>query len=171
MRNTKLLLLLMATTTIGAFAANNGVRQVRYSPFDKKSYLTAAQIAFVRPGLDLQVQDISVGEDRRVTVEYTVADDRGLPLDLNGVFTPGPISPRYLLAYLPGDGDHYVNYNNRNVTSPITNMSALQPTTDSGGTLTTVEQGRYRYTFRNPLPQGDDPNATHTVGIYSSCDL
>ncbi len=171
MRNKKLLMLAIGVAAIGALSAATNVKSVNYSPFDKRSYLTREQIAFVRPGLDLRVRGITVGEDRRVRVEFTVADDRGLPLDLNGVFTPGPIRARFLLAYIPPGENHYISYTTRNVTSPITNVMAVQPTNDSGGSFEQVADGRYIYTFGRALPEGYNMMATHTVGIYSDRDL
>jgi hypothetical protein len=69
--------------------------------FDSKYYLTQQQISFVRPGLKLNVQEITVTEDGSVSVTFHRADDRGLPLDLDGVFTPGPVRARFVLGTIP----------------------------------------------------------------------
>ncbi len=146
-------------------------RATEYSKFDKRHYLTSQQIAFVRPGLNLEVQDIQVGMDGSVAVTFTVADDRGLPLDLDGVFTPGPIRARFLLGTIPEGQNHYLTYTTREATSPITNDTAVQPTSDRGGSFEKVADGTYVYRFGTRLPEGYDANATHSVGIYSDRDL
>ena len=86
------MIVVLALILVGVSAAIIKKKDVlKYSPFDRVFYLSTKQIAFVRPGLHLEVLDIAVGEDRSVSVTFTVEDDRGLPLDLDGVFTPGPI--------------------------------------------------------------------------------
>lgn len=157
---------LAVVVALGAVAMD----RTPYSKFDKRYYLTAQQIAFVRPGLNLNVQDIQV-DGRAVSVTFTVADDRGLPLDLDGIFTPGPIRARFLLGTIPAGENQYLTYTTRNVTSPITNDSAVQPSSDTGGTFEKVADGTYVYRFGTMLPAGYDATATHSVGIYSDRDL
>ena len=145
-------------------------RLSNYSPFDKRHYLTSEQIAFVRPGLQLEVQDVAIADDGTVQVTFTLADDRGLPLDLDGVFTPGPIRARFILASIPAESNQWVAYTTRVQTSPITGDSALQPT-NGGGSFEEIADGTYIFTFDFRLPAGYDRTATHGVGIYSDRDL
>ncbi len=162
---TALLFAVAALTFVSAATYN------RYGALDKRHFLTEEQIAFVRPGLNLDVQEIEVTDARQVRVTFTVADDRGLPLDLDGVRTPGPIRARFVLAYLPSGQDHYEAYTTRVQTSPITGDSAVQPTADSGGSFERIGEGTYVYTFGVQLPEGFEADATHSVGIYSDRDL
>jgi hypothetical protein len=74
------------------------------------------------------------------------ADPRGLPLDRNGVNTPGPRSTSFVAAFIPKGQTDYIAYTRRTQTSPITNNSAVQPA-------------------------GFDVSATTTIGVYSSRDL
>lgn len=145
--------------------------QFEYSVFDKRFYLSSQQIAFVRPGLELDVQEVQLAPDRSLSVLFKITDNRGLPLDLDGIFTPGPVRVRFVLGTIPNDGEQYVSYINRAVTSPITGVTAIQPVTDTGGSFARVDDGTYLYTFGARFPEGFDPDATHSVGIFADRDL
>jgi OmcA/MtrC family decaheme c-type cytochrome len=95
----------------------------------------------------------------------------GLPLDREGITTPGPISCSLILARIPKDANQYVAYTTRTQTSPITGVSAVQATGENTGTWTKVADGEYTYTFRAKAPAGFDGTVTHTVGIYGSRNL
>jgi OmcA/MtrC family decaheme c-type cytochrome len=143
-----------------------------YSPLDKRHYLTDQQIAFIRPGLTLEVKEVLINADRSISVTYKVTDPKGLPLDRDGVFTPGTVSASFILAYIPAGQNQYVAYTTRTTApSPLTGATAVQASSDSGGTTTKVADGTYKYTLRTKLPEGDDPNATHSIGIYAARDL
>ena len=62
--------------------------RVWYGPLDARSHVDSAVVNFVRPGLDLDVESIEIDVNMRVNVVFTIVDDRGLPLDRNGVLTP-----------------------------------------------------------------------------------
>ncbi len=141
-----------------------------FTPFDKEYYLTDEQVAFIRPGFNVEITDYNIAADRTVTVMFTAKDAGGLPLDLNGVYTPGSIRISFLIAYIPEDGTQYIDYATHSVTSPITNVTAIQPTSDSG-TIEEIEIGTYRYTFGQKLPADYDRDATHSIGFYSQRDL
>ncbi len=142
-----------------------------YGPFDKASYLTPAQLLFIRPGLDLQIVGVTIPEDRRPVVEFTLKDPGGLPLDIDGVFTPGAVSVTFMLARIPQGATQYLSYHERTQTSPITGESAVQADRDRGGTFEEVSQGSYSYRFSTVLPEDYDTGATHTMGAYSRRDL
>ena len=76
----------------------------------------------------------------------------GLPLDRNGVYTPGPVSTLFILSYIPAFEEAYVAYTTRVQTSPITGDSATQASTDTGGAYTELGIGTYRYKFGTVLP-------------------
>lgn len=147
------------------------IDRIQYSEFDKKYYLTERQIAFVRPGLRLEITAVDVAADGTVSATFTVADDRGLPLDREGITTPGVISASFILARIPAGQTQYVAYTTRTQTSPITNRSAVQASADSGGRFEKVAEGTYKYIFGTKLPSGFDANATHSVGVYATRDL
>ncbi len=56
-------------------------------------------------------------------------------------------------------------------TSPITGVTAIQASSDSGGTYEKVADGEYMYTFATRAPLNFDRGATHTIGVYARRDL
>jgi OmcA/MtrC family decaheme c-type cytochrome len=170
----KSILLILASIGIliaGSFESLQSLYKLGYETFSKKSFLSAEERDFIRPGLHAEVLGTEVSEDGSVSVTVRLTDDLGAALDRNGVQTPGPISASYILGVIPEAGGQYVSYTNRTVTSPTTSITAIQPSTDSGGTLEDLGDGTYRYTFAAKLPEDDDPEATHTVGMYFRRDL
>jgi hypothetical protein len=135
-----------------------------YTPLDKEFYLTDEQIAFVRPGLNIEITEYAIEADGTVSVIFTVKDRAGLPLDLDGVFTPGPVVINFIIGRIPQDAAHYEAYRKTTQTSPITGVSAQQPAADGGGRIERIEIGAYRYTFGQKLPAGFDVDATHAIG-------
>lgn len=105
------------------------------------------------------------------TVEFTIADASGTPLDRDGHYTQGAVSTSFVLAVIEededGEGVAYRAYTTRTQTSPITNASAEQAATDSGGTYEELEPGRYRYTFGTAVAVAD-AGWTHTIGAYAT---
>ncbi|MFB3902864.1 MAG: OmcA/MtrC family decaheme c-type cytochrome [Acidobacteriota bacterium] len=153
--------------------STEAIKQLNRPSFSKVDFLTREQVAFVRPGLQLTVQDVSVN-NRTVAVVYRITDPQSLPLDRLGVFTPGAVSTNFVLAYLPPEPAGVPDYQAltlRQVTSPLTNVTTQQPGTDQGGTTEEIERGTYRYTFRTQLPAELDPSGTYSVGIYATRDL
>jgi len=117
------------------------------------------------PGVKFTVTDSALGTDGLMTVDFTLTDTAGVPLDINGVHTEGKVSPGFMLAWLGEDGDKAGTY-----TSYITRDRSgfTQATTDSGGTLTAVDaaKGMYHYTF-GKVATVDPANTgkTHTLGV------
>jgi OmcA/MtrC family decaheme c-type cytochrome len=138
---------------------------------DKAYYADANLVAFVRPGLVLSIVSVSVAADGTVKADFKMSDPKGLPLDRDGIYTPGSVSTSWVLARIPKGQTQYVSYTTRTQTSPITGVSAVQAGTDSGGTYTKVADGEYIYTFRTKLPADYDKTATHTVGLYGNRNL
>ena len=142
-----------------------------YTADQKAYYADAAQVAFVRPGLVFKIVSATIGSDGTVQARYTITDPKGLPLDRNGVYTPGVVSRSFILASIPKGKTQYLSYTTRTQTSPITGVSAVQAGTDSGGTTVDNAIGDYTYTFKTKLPSGYDKTATHTIGLYGNRDL
>ncbi|MBI4445274.1 MAG: OmcA/MtrC family decaheme c-type cytochrome [Acidobacteria bacterium] len=143
----------------------------QYGPLDKEFYLSDTQVQFIRPGLEFQILEVTIGADRKPVVKISLKDPKGLPLDRDGIFTPGPISTTFVIGYIPANATQYTNYNIRNVASTITGKTATQATSDSGGKWAKVEDGVYTYTFGNALPAGFDGSLTHTIAAYARRDL
>ena len=137
----------------------------------KAFYADADLVAFVRPGLGLKIVSAQVAVDGTISVRFTVSDPKGLPLDREGIYTPGAVSTSFVAAYIPKGKTQYVSYTTRTQVSPITNVSAVQAGSDSGGTYVKNADGDYTYTFKTKAPSGYDRTATHTIGLYGRRDL
>ena len=142
----------------------------KYLRTDKEFYLSPAELAWVRPGLGLEIQSVTVSGDQ-VSATFRILDNEGQPLDRLGIETPGTVSTSWILARInPGD-TQYTAYTARVQQSPITGQSANQAATDSGGSYASLGNGVYRYTFGTRLPANFPAGATHTVGVYATRDL
>ena len=137
----------------------------------KAFYLNEQELAFIRPGLVVSITSATIDNDGLIQAWVKMTDPRGLPLDRNGVFTPGAVSTSFVVATIPKDGEQYTSYISRTATSSITNQSAEQATSDSGGTYEKVGDGEYLYTFGTRAPTDFDTHATHSVGVYARRDL
>jgi OmcA/MtrC family decaheme c-type cytochrome len=147
-------------------------QQPAYSELDKAYYLTADDAVWVRPGLNVQIQDVKITSARQPVVTFRLTDSSGQPLDKDGVISPGTVGLGFIIAYLPRTADsRYVSYATRTQTSPITGVTEAQATTDSGGTYAVIGDGVYTYTYKTVLPSNYDTAATHTLGIYASRSL
>ncbi|MBZ5727699.1 MAG: OmcA/MtrC family decaheme c-type cytochrome [Acidobacteriia bacterium] len=150
-------------------------KKTEFTPRDKAFYADATTINFVRPGLTITIKSAKIAADGTISVDYTLTDPKGLPLDLAGVQTPGAVSVSFVAAYIPKGQTQYWSFATRPQTSPITKVTANQAGTDSGGTTQTVAVGEYIYTFKTKAAaQGGgafDPTATHRVGVYGSRNL
>ena len=142
-----------------------------YTKAQAEYYLSAEEMQWIRPGLNITVESIEIPADRRPVVELSFADDLGQPLDRAGVLTPGSISMSFILSWYDVEHRDYVTYTTRVQTSPITGDSADQASTDSGGSFEDLGIGQVRYTFGTVLPSGYPADATHTLGIYATRNL
>ncbi len=138
---------------------------------EKASYASERTVNFVRPGLRIQVARVEAAADGTVRAVFQLSDPRGLPLDREGIVTPGVIGTSFVLARIPADSDQYVAYTTRTQTSTINGKAALQAAADTGGRYERLAEGQYAYTFGTKLPAGFDRTATHSVLIYSNRNL
>ena len=159
----------------GSVVLMSASKKTAFTPYDKAYYASDATVDFVRPGLTLQIVSTAIAQDGTISVDYKVSDPQGLPLDPAGITTPGAVSVSFLCAYIPKGQTQFYDYNTRVQTSPITNVSATQASTDSGGTTKQVTGGEFVYTFKTKAVGQNgtawDPTATHRVGIYGSRNL
>jgi OmcA/MtrC family decaheme c-type cytochrome len=145
--------------------------QPTYSKRDKAYYMDENQASFVRPGLVISVTKAEIANDGTVRAYYKLTDPKGLPLDREGIITPGAVSTSFIFATIPNGQKQYTAYTTRVQTSPITGKSATQAGADSGGTFAKLADGEYVYTFRTKAPSTFDKTATHTIGAYGSRNL
>ena len=166
------LILFLLATTVGLTSVD---RKHSFSPHDKVYYASPQSLSFARPGLVVKVQSADIAADGTMTVKVLFTDPQGLPLDKNGLGSPGKISngaPGVIAAVFQTDKGQFNAYTTRVQTSPITNVSATQAGTDTGGKWAVqASDGSYTYTFGVKAPTSIDRTALHAVGIYGSRDL
>ena len=141
---------------------------------DKPYYADQAMVNFVRPGLKIQILSAGIANDGTITARVKFTDPAGLPLDKDGVTTPGKISngsPGMVAAFIPKGATQYKAYTTRVQTSPITKVTAIQAGADSGGTWAKVADGEYNYTFKTKAPADFDKTATTTIASYGARTL
>jgi OmcA/MtrC family decaheme c-type cytochrome len=138
-------------------------------------YLGDGGIAYIRPGLKISVNSITIGSDRKPVVDLSLTDSLDQPLDRLGKTTPGVISLNFILSWYSPDTRQYTAYTTRVQTTPANSphpgVSAVQAGTDAGGTFTDLETGHVQYTFRTVLPANFDRTKTTTLGIYATRNL
>jgi len=164
------LVLLLSVAAVGVAALVDDHQKV-YSIMDKAFYLSAEEGVWIRPGLKLEIVDAYIPASLQPVVIFKIADDKGQPLDRLGNETPGPVSTSFIAAYIPQNASQYVAYTTRVQKSPITGVSAVQASADSGGTYTSQGDGTYMYQFKTALPGNYDRAATHTIGIYATRNM
>lgn len=174
----------------GLDANNNGVLDA--------DEINAAAVSFVcnsapngtispSTGLTVAIKSVSTAADQPIAVRFTIKDDRGFPLDVNGVYSANlAIQPRFSLAYFTKDAT-------TGIVSPLTvytqassvSTPTAQPTSynplGASGSGTFVENGfgagDYTYTFpttttpSGPVAVAYDPTKlaeTHVVWIQAT---
>jgi OmcA/MtrC family decaheme c-type cytochrome len=166
----KILGLLLVT---GSIVLVSGQKRAGYSAHDRVGLLPAASVQYVNPGLFFSIVSAKIASDGTISLDYKIFDTglTGLPLDINGVLTPGAVTPHYVAAYIPKGQEQYSSYITTTATAVSGGATATQAAGDSGGTLTTVTTGEYIYTFKNKAPAGFDPTLTNRIAVYGSRPL
>src|SRR5580658_1581439 len=141
-----------------------------FSPREKAFYADAQTVEFVNPGLTITVTGATIVANGTITVQYTLTDPTGLPLDSAGIQTPGTISTSFVAGYIPNTQEQYTTYTTKAASGTLI-ASETQPGADSGGTTTALGNGAYQYVFKTNAPAGFDATATYTIGIYGSRTL
>jgi OmcA/MtrC family decaheme c-type cytochrome len=157
----------VAIAVVAAIGLTGQTKKHSFSPREKAFYADATLLDFVNPGLTITANSASISSTGTISVTYTLTDPNGLPLDTTGATTPGTISVSFVAAVLPNGTQDYTTYTTT-AASGATLASTLQPSADSGGTVTALGSGQYQYVFHTKAPTGFDATATHTIGIYGS---
>ena len=165
-----------ATATGGRTrAVAPGNPAARFQPTQLEAYLSDDTIAYIRPGLKIKVNSVTIGTDRKPVVDYNLTDSLDQPLDRLGKVTPGPISVSFILSYYNPATRQYTAYTTRTVTTPANSphpgVTATQAGTDAGGTFVDLESGHGKYTFNTVLPADYDATKTTTLGVYGTRNL
>jgi len=147
---------------------------MQYSSSQVEAYLTTGEVAFIRPGLKIKVNSITIGGDRKPVIDVSLTDDLDQPLDRLGKTTPGPISLSFVLAVYDPTTRLYTSYGTRSQTSPADSphpgVTAVQAGTIAGA-FTDLETGHTKFTSTTVLPAGFDQAKTHTLGIYAARNM
>ena len=123
-----------------------------FTKHDKAYYADATLVNFVRPGLAIKIQSATISSNGSIHARFNVTDLVGLPLDLEGITTPGSISANFVAAYIPAGQRQYTAYTTHFVGPPTTTMNGNLPHADIGGTFQKLGDGQYEYTFATKLP-------------------
>lgn len=147
--------LVLATATFSLPGRPGGLR-------NKAAFADPKLVSFVRPGLVVEITSATVSPDGTISVNFTATDPKNLPLDLQGVTTPGLISSSFVVSYVPKGGRDWVALTTRAQTSPITGNTANQPAAETGANFTSSGNA-YTYHFTKKVPTGfrslpDDAN-------------
>jgi OmcA/MtrC family decaheme c-type cytochrome len=163
------LILLVVGAIMPVTADRNDTRT--YAAGQKEFYLSNDTIAFVRPGLKVDIQKAEIAGDT-AKVTFRIADDKGAALDREGINSPGVVTLNLVLARIKQGERQYTAYTTRMQPNPTTGKLYLQANRDIGGSYSSSAEGVYTYTFATKIPPADyDPKVTHTVGIYATRDL
>ena len=154
-------LALILAVLVGSLALVSAEKPL-YTKRNKAFFADENTLAFVRPGLKIANLQASIAEDGTIKASALFTDDRGVPLDREGIMTPGTVVMLWTAAVIPNGQKQYRAY---------TVNSIGQAANDSGGVLTKLDEGVYEYTFRTKAPTGYDRTAAHRVSVSASRDL
>src|SRR4051812_7959491 len=90
-----------------------GAPAARISRNQKAFYADANTVAFVRPGLVFTIESAQIASDGTISTVFRIADPSGVPLDREGIITPGAVSTSFIAAYIPANQTQYVAYTTR----------------------------------------------------------
>ncbi len=142
-----------------------------FSKRDKAFYADPNLVAFVNPGLNITITSAKISSSGAITVDFQLSDPNGLPLDVTGKTTPGKIALTYIAAAIPKGQEQYVAYTTGTATGAKLG-TITRPNFEIGaGTLKTLADGQYEYTFKAQAPAGFDPTITTTVAVNGIRDL
>ena len=169
----KLPLVFLLVTLAGAVLLTSATTST-FSPHDKAFYASEKDVNFVRPGLQARILSAEIAQDGTIKARVRFTDPQGLPLDREGITTPGAISgsnPGMIAAFFDTGKNEFTAYTTRTQRSNITNESAIQAGADTGGKWERVAEGEYTYTFGTKAPASMNRNAVHAIGIYANRNL
>ena len=157
------------TRVVSRVGTSSSDPKLLYTPHQAEFWLSTDEFDYVRPGLVITVNSITFDPGLHAVVDLTYTDSLGVPLDRAGVLTPGAISMSFLLSWWDPATRNYTSYIFKTATA-VDGATAIQATSDSGGTFQDIDIGHSTYTYGTALPAGYDATATTTVGIYATRD-
>lgn len=155
-----------------ALVASNPPRKSGYTGQLAAKHLQQSQVNFIRPGIVVKIVSAGIAQDGTITARLTTTDPQGLPLDKDGVTTPGAVSISLIAARIPAGQTQYVSYttNTANATTN-SNPPQIQAANDRGGIFSKNADGDYTYTFKTKAPANFDSTVTHAIGVSAQRDL
>ena len=69
-----------------------------------------AVIPVAFPEVEVEVIDVVIPADLRPEVTFSIHNNNGLPLDRDGVFTPGDVDTRWYLTWIPTGEEQKLSY-------------------------------------------------------------
>ena len=100
-------------TRAGAGQSQSSDPKTIYVPQQKEYWLSADEFGYIRPGLHITVNSITIGDDRKAVVDLSYTDDLNQPLDRKGQITAGPISTSFILSWWDPSSRNYTAYTTR----------------------------------------------------------
>ena len=110
---TVILLTCLFVWTGTALAKSEGSDRGGFTAADGEFYLTEEVFYFFRPGLEFELLDFEIPEDRQPLATFSLKDPMGMPLDREGIYTPGDVDVRMMLTYIPQGEEQKVSYHDR----------------------------------------------------------
>jgi OmcA/MtrC family decaheme c-type cytochrome len=160
-----------------ASAADRPVKQNKdYNPMAAAAAAAGATapFPFVTTGAIAKIKSATIAKDGTITARFTITDSNNAGIDINGVYSPGTTSMRFVAAYIPKGKTQYTAYTTTVLKATSnTNPSQVQASTDSGGKFTLVDAltGTYDYVFATKAPANFDVTATHSIGMQAERSL
>jgi OmcA/MtrC family decaheme c-type cytochrome len=166
------LVLLAMVPLSGLTAADKANKKTGFTGQLAAKHLDENQLSFIRPGITVKLVSAAIATDGTITARVTITDPKGLPLDRDGITTPGSVNLRFIAATIPAGKTQYLSYTTTVLKSTTnSNPSQVQAATDSGGTFAKNADGDYTYTFKTKAPVAFDATATHAIGVSAQRDL
>ena len=103
-RSLSIVFLVLCVLAIAATVAAQAKRPA------KRAYLDANTINYIRPGVKVKVASAAIAKDGTITARATITDPKGVPLDKDGITSPGAVTMRLIAAYIPAGQKQYVSY-------------------------------------------------------------
>ena len=76
-------------------------------------------VSFVRPGLVIKIDSAQIASDGTISTVFRTTDPMGVPLDREGILTPGVISTSFIAAHIPPNQTQYVAYTTRSASGAV----------------------------------------------------
>src|SRR5450756_1235349 len=81
-----------------------------YTKHQKAAYMEQNQVNFIRPGVVVKIVSAAIAKDGTITARLTITDPKDLPLDRDGITTPGTVSLSLIAAYIPAGQTQFFSY-------------------------------------------------------------